>query len=154
MAKVSKKTALLLQLAIRWVMVLAFLGVSRVPAQTQADSDRFKQIYAAARTRFASASTNVTAAWEFGRAAYDLADSLSNDQERSEVAQTGIDACRQAVSLDPNSAPAHYYWALNLGESARAKKVGALKILHEMELNSAKLLSWIRHWITAGRIAP
>jgi tetratricopeptide (TPR) repeat protein len=102
-------------------------------AQNPPFQARARRIYQAALARYKIAHTNATAAWEFGRAAYDLADLLTDDRERSEAAQAGIDACRQAVALDINAAPAHYYLALNLGESARAKKLGALKLLHEME---------------------
>jgi hypothetical protein len=32
-----------------------------------------------------------------------------------------------------NSAPAHYYLALNLGQLAQAERLGALKLVHEMQ---------------------
>jgi tetratricopeptide (TPR) repeat protein len=44
-----------------------------------------------------------------------------------------VTAAREAISLAPNSAPAHYYLGLNLGQSARGKRTGAFRILREME---------------------
>jgi tetratricopeptide (TPR) repeat protein len=105
----------------------------KVAAQSPPSEARARQIFQAADAHYHTAHTNVTAAWEFGRAAYDLADITTDDDLRNDIAQQGIAACRHAVALDPNAAQAHYYLALNLGESARAKKLGALKLLHEME---------------------
>jgi tetratricopeptide (TPR) repeat protein len=102
-------------------------------AQNPSSEQRARQAYEAAWARLKGSRTNAMAGWQFGRAAYDLADMTHDDQERSEVAQAGIDACREAASLDVNSAAAYYYLALNLGELARGKKLGALKLLHEME---------------------
>ena len=102
-------------------------------AQSPPSEKRARELYTAAASRFETNRGNVVAAWEDGRTAYDLADLLQDNHERKIVAQAGIDACRQAISLDANSAPAHYYLALNLGELARAKKLGSLKLLHEME---------------------
>ena len=94
---------------------------------------RIRQAYIGARSHYQAAATNATAAWEYGRAAFDLADLTNDDQERKDVAQAGIDACRHAIALQSDSAAAHYYLALNLGELAKTKKLAALRLLHEME---------------------
>ena len=72
-------------------------------------------------------------AWQFGRACFDLAEYATNSTERAELAERGTGACRQALAMSSNSAAAHYYLALNLGELARTKSVGALKLVGQME---------------------
>jgi tetratricopeptide (TPR) repeat protein len=102
-------------------------------AQTRSAEERARQTYAAASERFQTNRQSLTTAWQLGQAAFELADLLPDDRERSQIAQAGLDASRQAVALDADSPQAHYYLALNLGESARAKKLAALRILREME---------------------
>lgn len=76
---------------------------------------------------------DLTAAWHFGRACFDLADYATNNAERAEIAARGIAACREAVAQDAQSAPGHYYLGLNLGQLARTRDLGALKLVDEME---------------------
>ncbi|MDB6021542.1 MAG: hypothetical protein JWQ04_1399, partial [Pedosphaera sp.] len=40
---------------------------------------------------------------------------------------------RALIERDPNSAPGHYYLSLNLGQLAQTRKLGALKIVGQME---------------------
>lgn len=86
-----------------------------------------------ARHRFETAPTNDVAAWEFARAGFDRAEFATNDTERAALAVTCIDACRKLLARDPKSAPGHYYLGMNLGQLARTKLLGALKIVDEME---------------------
>jgi hypothetical protein len=62
-----------------------------------------------------------TAAWQFGRACFDLAEFATNNTERASLAEQGIAACRQAMARESNSAPAHYYLGMNLGQLAETK---------------------------------
>jgi len=101
-------------------------GKARLVAHAQA-------VYAAAQTRFAAEPTNAVAAWEFARAAFDRAEFATNDTERATLAEQGIAACRGALAGNPKSAPAHYYLGMNLGQLARTKSLGALKIVNEIE---------------------
>jgi hypothetical protein len=102
-------------------------------AQSPGSENEAEQTFQAARARWENARTNPTNGWQLGRAAYDLADLLQDDRKRKDLADAGAAACRQALSLQPDSAPAHYYLALDLGQAARARKLGALKLLREME---------------------
>jgi len=78
--------------------------------------------------------TNASAiAWEFARACFDFADFATNDAERAVIARQGIAACRQFIAREPESAPAHYYLAMDLGQLARTKTLGALKMVREIE---------------------
>lgn len=86
-----------------------------------------------AQKRFETEPTNSTVAWEFARAAFDRAEFATNDTERAALADQGISACQGVLTRDPKSAPAHYYLGMNLGQLARTKTLGALKIVREME---------------------
>ncbi len=119
-------------------------------AQSPPTEERARQIYVKAHAEFEGAKTNTTAAWEFGRAAFDLADFLGDAHQRNEIANMGIDACRRAIVLDPNSAPAHYYLALNLGQLAKSKKFAALRLLHEMQNELLRALNLDREIDYAG----
>lgn len=70
------------------------------------------------------------AAWQFARACFDLAE--VDELNRARIAEEGIDACRKALQRHTN-AGTYYYLALNLGQLARTKKLGALKLVGQME---------------------
>ena len=91
------------------------------------------QAFHQAEAEFQRQPKDSQAAWHFGRACYDLADFATNNAQRAEVATRGIDACRQLIAHEPTSAPGHYYLALNLGQLARTRDLGALKLVDNME---------------------
>ena len=78
---------------------------------------------------------NATNAWGYGSTCYDLAAQATNETQRAAVARWGIDACRHLLALNPQSAPGHYYLAMNLGELAEAEapSLAAYKLVHEVE---------------------
>ncbi len=86
-----------------------------------------------ARTRFQADTSNPTNAWQFARSAFNFAEFATTDAQRAALAEQGIAACRQLITRDPKSAAAHYYLAMNLGQLARTKFLGALKLVKEME---------------------
>src|SRR6185503_12330307 len=55
-----------------------------------------------------------------------------DESNRAKVAEEGINACRNALQRYTNAAT-YYYCALNLGQLARTKKLGALKLVDQME---------------------
>ena len=79
---------------------------------------------------------------EFARACFDAAEYATNSSERAEIAQQGIKACLEVLAREPKSAPAHYYYGMNLGQLAQTKGIGALKVAEEMkrEFNIARQL--------------
>jgi hypothetical protein len=85
------------------------------------------------QAEFQSNTNLPAAALKFVRACFDYADFATNGAERAAIARQGIAACRQLIAHDPESAPAHYYLAMNLGQLARTETLGALKIVKEME---------------------
>src|SRR5436309_12085896 len=90
---------------------------------------RAEQNFREARKRYQSNTNDAEAAWQFGRACFDWADSATNDAQRESIAEEGIAACRQLIARDPKSGPGHYYLAMNLGQLAQTKTLGALKIV-------------------------
>lgn len=96
---------------------LAFAG----GAPTNAFALRAQAEFQRAQTRFPSGTNNPVAAWQFARAAFDFADFATNDTERAAIARQGIAACQEWLPRDTNSAPLHYYLAMNDGQLARAE---------------------------------
>jgi hypothetical protein len=103
------------------------------PAQTQSALTRAEETFRTSRARYQKDRSNVEAAWQFAKACFLLAEFLSDKDQREEIANQGIEAARRADALDSSSAELHYYLALNLGQLARTKSLGALRLVHEME---------------------
>lgn len=76
---------------------------------------------------------NTELAWKYARACFDAAEFAASDSRRAAFASEGLEAARRALTLDPKLASAHYYLGMNLGQLARTKKFGALKLVAEME---------------------
>jgi tetratricopeptide (TPR) repeat protein len=103
-----------------------------------------------ARTRYNKRSRSTQDSWQFAQACFDLAEFATNSSERVEIAEQGISASRQLIVTDPNSAPAHYYLAMNLGQVARSKGLGALKLVNEMEREFLTVRGLDEHFDNAG----
>jgi tetratricopeptide (TPR) repeat protein len=123
---------LVLWFAIMLVCPEPVVAQTNQPA-AESPAARIERIYheAWAQTRRSPNDTN--AAWQFGRACFDWADFAVNDQQRETIAQQGITACQRALELNAQSTPARYYLAMNRGQLARTKTLGALKLVQEME---------------------
>lgn len=90
----------------------------------------FQQIH----ERFLAQTNDPETAWHFARACFDLADIASSKSEKATFATQGIAAARACLALKTNSAPAHYYLAMNIGELADTKhNLSALGMTKEME---------------------
>jgi len=95
---------------------------------------RAEKTFNEARARFQAQTNQDEAAWQFGRACFDLADLATNKVHRADLAKQGIDVCRQLTARQPKSAPGHYYLGMNLGQLADTKRnLAALKMVKEME---------------------
>ena len=121
---------------VRWCLSLTGLLMAGWLGFGQENSGFLKRAegnYRDARSRYQSHTNDAEAAWQFGRACFDLADLAGDNDRRESIANEGIAACRQLVARDPKSAPGHYYLAMDLGQLAQTKTLGALKIVQEME---------------------
>lgn len=107
----------------------AAMGLSRAATPLA----RAQATFLAAQQRYETNRTDNLIAGEFASAVFERAEFSTNDTERAALAVQGIAASRNLIARDPKSAPGHYYLGLNLGQMARTKLLGALRIVDEME---------------------
>jgi tetratricopeptide (TPR) repeat protein len=103
-----------------------------------------------AKARYREKPGEGTVAWQFGRACFDLAEFATNNTQRASLAEQGIASCRLSIASQSNSAPAHYYLAMNLGQLARTKMLGALRLVDQMEREFGRARSLDEHIHWAG----
>ena len=116
------------------VLAAAIVWVQTGAAAEQAVLSRHAgEDFNAARARLQNHPADERAAWEFGSACFDYAEFATNDTQRATLAIQGIAAMRDLTAREPGLAAGHYYLAMNLGEMARTKMLGALEIVDEME---------------------
>jgi tetratricopeptide (TPR) repeat protein len=101
---------------------------------------RAKKIFLTARSRYHSETNNPEAAWQFSRACFDLGEFATTDSDREDVAKTGIAVAKRLIAQHPESAEAHYYLGMNLGQLARTKTLGALPLVDQMEVEFSAAL--------------
>jgi hypothetical protein len=122
-----------------WVALL-LVAFSSHAADEPAQSGHILTPAEAAEIQFLSAQAvfsrhpmEFEAARNFARACYTWAEFARNHSQRAQIAQQGIDAGGAAIALEPEHAAGHYYLALNLGQLARTKRLGAIRLVLEME---------------------
>jgi tetratricopeptide (TPR) repeat protein len=86
-----------------------------------------------ASRKYQAATNDYDAAWQFARACFDLAEFATNNAGRAALAEDGIRVCRRLIRQSPARVEAHYYLGMNLGQLARTRTIGALRIVDEME---------------------
>lgn len=91
-----------------------------------------KRAFLEAQQRYQNEPENHEVKWQFARACFDLATFATNRNQRAEIAEKGIGVC-QLLAREPDSAPAHYYLGMNLGQLARTRTLGAFKLVSQME---------------------
>jgi len=116
-----------------WLCCFASSAQPSPSAVQNESASRARHLYAEADVRFKKEPKDVEAAWQFGRACFDAAEFSTNSTERAEIAEQGIAACKQALTLNRDSAQAHYYLGMNIGELAQTRGLGALKLVDQME---------------------
>ena len=90
-------------------------------------------VYSESLERYRNNSTNSAVVLRFAVACFEFAEFATNNTQRASLANEGIDASRSLLRQETNSAPGHYYLAMNLGQLARTKTLGALRLVDEME---------------------
>ena len=96
-------------------------------------ADRAERAFAAAAQSAGRERTNIPALIHLSRTAFEWAEFSPSNDQRAEVATRGIEAARTAIQKADTNAAAHYWLAMNLGQLARTKSLGALKLVREME---------------------
>ncbi len=132
-----------------WFGACAVLAMAclDVPAQTNSPppkpaefAAKARQIYEDTKARFQSDSNNPDACWHFAKACFDWGEFAANNTTRAALAEEGISACHLLLKNDADSVPGHYFLAMNLGQLARTKSLGALKIVTQMETEFDEVL--------------
>jgi tetratricopeptide (TPR) repeat protein len=104
--------------------------------------DQAREWYGLAKTNYLINTGNTTSAWKFAEACFEWAEFARDSDQRAALAHEGIAAAKFAAEMAPNDAPGHFYLAMNKGQLARTKSIGALSLVKEMEsslLRSIKL---------------
>ena len=116
----------------RLAAVILLLALSATAA-TQAEAQRTEQLYVTARTNYLAAPTDADAALRFGQACFNRAEFATNSTQRAALAEEGIAASRRVIAQAPTNGAAFYVLGLNLGQLARTRTLGALKLVSQME---------------------
>jgi tetratricopeptide (TPR) repeat protein len=87
------------------------------------------------RAQYQSNTNNSSTALPFARACFNFADLVTNETQRATLANQAIAVCHQWLAREPNSAPAHYYLAMNFGQLAKAEapSLAAYRLVREIE---------------------
>ncbi len=110
-----------------------FCLLGKASADSNALAGRAEMAFAAAQTASRQDSNSVPALNQTARAAFEWAEFAQRDEQRESIALAGILSARRAVKLEPTNSATHYWLAMNLGQLARTKTLGALKLVREME---------------------
>ena len=135
-----------------WLGIFAALnqGLADSPTAETGFAAYAKRSFQEAQVRYRKTPGEAAAGWQFGRACFDLAEFATNSPQRASLAELGIAACRLAVAHASNSAPAHYYLGLNLGQLARTKSLAALKLVDQMQVEFTRARDLDEHLNYAG----
>ncbi len=136
MANINRRPRRRLQC--RWLAAVLILAAGPVLADGppgQAFAARAGAEFRRAQNQFQANTNDPAAAWQFARACFDLADFATNSAERAAIARQGIAACGQLLVRQTNSAPGHYYLAMDEGQLARAEapSLAAYHLVKQME---------------------
>jgi len=113
--------------------VTIFAAAEALAADRDTPAGRAERLFQEAQQRHREQPTNVHAAIDAAQAAFNWAEFAGKDSLRAGIAQFGIAAARDALAASPTNAAAHYWLGMNLGQFARTKSLGALRLVREME---------------------
>ena len=121
-----------------WLAAFFLLAAGLILADELRDkiyAARARAEFRRAQSQYQASTNDPAAAWPFARASFDLADFATNEVERAEIARQGIAACRELLARETNSAPGHYYLAMNYGQLARAEapSLAAYRLVKQIE---------------------
>ena len=113
---------------------LVFLAIPSSYGASEADFEaRARHEYVQTKAEQRANPGNAALFWKFACACFNVAEFATNSEERAQLAEEGIDACQHLIEHDPKSAPGHYYLGMNMGQLARTRGLGALKLVTQME---------------------
>ncbi len=123
----------LLRATRRHFVVAALLCLGTLGACAESAQEAHARFYAETRKAWSVDPTNPANVIQFGRAAFDHAEFAAGNSQRSSIAEEAIGTLKTLLGRESKSGPAHYWLAMNLGQLARTKTLGALKLVREME---------------------
>ena len=88
-----------------------------------------------ARKHYEADPKNAERAWRLGKAFFFSGEFATNKVAHLQLAESGIAVSRQALAAKSESPEACYYLAMNQGQLARTKLLGALPLVREMAKN-------------------
>jgi hypothetical protein len=96
---------------------------------------RARNAFERAKVQFQANTNDADAGVQFARACFDWADFATNNTQRAGIARQGIAGCQKLLAHDTNSAPGHYYLAMNYGQLARAEapSLAAYRLVRQIE---------------------
>jgi tetratricopeptide (TPR) repeat protein len=127
-----------------------FLTLASVRGEDSPFRGAAERNFRQAQNQYLSQTQSTLTAWQYARACFDLADCATNKAERARIASQGIQVSQQALAHDSNSAPARYYYGMNLAQLAQTKGLGALKIVRQMEREFSSVRERDEHLDYAG----
>lgn len=134
-----------------FLLISCAWGLGRFGARADDTANRVEKNYQDAHARFVAHTNDAEAAWQFSRACFDQADNAASSSDRARFAAEGMAAAQQALAVDNNSAAAHYYLGMNIGQLANTKhSLSGLRLVKDMEreFSAARLLD--EHFDEAG----
>ena len=135
-----------------WFCSLALLqlpgfipSASAQESPESASKSKFSKIletaYLEAKSAIEKDSNSAEAQWRFAQTCFDWAEFNSSSSIKESVAEEGVKASRMLINANASSAEGHYYLAMNLGEIAETKSLGALRLVSQMETEFKTALS-------------
>ena len=117
-------------------------SADEVPSYPSPTFDQAREWYGLAKTNYLNKPGDAIAAVKFAEACFEWAEFARSSSERAPLALEGIGAAKVAVEKSSKDPGAHFFLAMNKGQLARTKTLGALSLVKEMEtafLQSIKL---------------
>jgi tetratricopeptide (TPR) repeat protein len=142
----------MLHLTVRMTIgcALLLLAASFLRAETNTFPARAEKAFSEARLLAQKDPKNSTNLIHLARVVFDWADFARNDEQREEIALQGIAAARAVIEREPTNSAAHYWLGMDLGQLARTKTLGALRIVREMEDEFHRARNYDPHTDYAG----
>lgn len=119
-------------------------GAEVLRADGMSDLERVEARFQALRVEWRRSTATTEIGWKLAQACFDRAEFATNKLERSSLAEIGMAAAQEVLRRESNSAPGHFYYAMNLGQMARTKHLSALGLVSDME----------QHFLTAIALDP
>jgi len=120
-------------------------------ADTNAPTGSLESAYQQAHQQFQADTNNADIAWKLARASFDMSTLQKVPAAEAKYAEEGIAAARRSLALNTNSAPAHYYLGMDIGQLADTKRnLSALRMVKDMEREFTAARDLDKHFDYAG----